>query len=81
LGSWSNAPVKMFIQNQTNETVFFADNSGSTKGITLVAGESIVIDCKLTSGNVSNTFHANTNFYVTATAGTGDFKVASLYAF
>jgi hypothetical protein len=81
LGFWVNAPVKMFIQNQTSVSVFFADNPGTTNGITLVSGESIVVDCKLTNGNVSNTFDARTVFYVTAAAGTGNFKVASLYAY
>ena len=81
LGSLTNVPVKLLIKNLTSVQVFFADNSGSTKGTTMAAGEEIVLDCKLTAGNGSNCFPIGTTFFVTASAGTGNFKVSVLYAY
>src|ERR1700682_2907879 len=80
LGTLTNVPVKLLIKNQTSVSVFFADNSGSTKGTTMAIGEEIVLDCKLIAGNISNCFPIGTSFYVTGAAGTGNFKLAVLYS-
>jgi len=82
LGVLANEPVIMFIQNQSSVSAFFADNAGATKGMTLVAGESIVLDCRSNAARAVNMgFPMGTALYVTGTAGTGAFKVAILYAY
>lgn len=81
LGVLTNVPVKLLIKNLTSVQVFFADNSGSTKGTTMAVGEEIVLDCKLNYGNLSNCFPIGTSFYVTGAAGTGNFKVSVLYSY
>lgn len=81
LGNLTNEPVIMLIKNQSSVAVFFADNSGSTNGTTMVAGEEIVLDCRGNSGKAVNMgFPAGTPFFITGTAGTGSFKVSVLYA-
>ncbi len=81
LGSITNNPVIAFLSNQSTVPVFLADNSGSTKGKTMVAGETIVLDCRTNHGIASNmTFPTATSFYVTGTGGTGSFKLSYLYA-
>lgn len=81
IGILQNEPVMLLIKNQTNLTVFFADNSGGVKGTTMVAGESIVLDCRANAGKAVNMgFPSGTPFFLTATGGSGAFKVAVLYA-
>lgn len=81
LGTLSNEPVILLVKNQTNVSAFFADNSGSTKGTTMVAGEEFVLDCRGNKGNAVNMgFPLGTSFFVTGAAGTGAFKVSILYA-
>jgi hypothetical protein len=81
LGVLTNEPVIILVKNQSNVSVFFADNSGSTKGTTMIAGESFVLDCRANMGRATNGgFPIGTSFYVTGTAGTGAFKVSIVYA-
>lgn len=82
LGSLTNNPVVMFVKNQSNVSVFFADNPGSTKGTTMAAGEEFILDCRANNGTARNmTFSKGTPFYATGTGGTGSFKVSVLYAY
>lgn len=81
LGVLGNNPVIILVKNQTNQTIKFSDNNGSTKCTTMVAGESFVLDCRGNSGKAMNMgFGAGTAFYVTAPVGTGNVKVSILYA-
>ncbi len=81
LGTLQNNPVIMLIKNQSTVPVFFADNSGSTAGTTMVAGEEIVLDCRANHGNASNMgFGKGKSFFITGTGGTGAFKLGILYA-
>ncbi len=81
LGKLVNEPVIMMAKNLSTVSVFFADNSGSTKGTTMAAGEEIIFDCRSNSGRAPNMgFPINTPFYVTGTGGTGSFKVSIIYA-
>lgn len=81
LGTLTNEPVMMLIKNQTSVSVFFADNPGSTKGTTMAIGEEIILDCRSNAGRATNMgFPINTSFFVTGTAGTGNFKVSVLFA-
>jgi hypothetical protein len=82
LGTLTNNPAVMFIKNTSTVDVFFADNPGSTKGTTMVAGERIVLDCSTNRQENAYTlaFNIGTKFYVTGTAGSGSFKVSIIYA-
>lgn len=81
LGTLPNEPVVLLIKNQSNVSVFFADNPGATMGTTMVAGEEIILDCRANHGKAVNMgFPIGTAFYVTGTAGAGSFKVSILYA-
>ena len=85
LGTLANEPVILLVKNQSNVAVFFADNAGSTKGTTMVAGEEFVLDCRGNSGKAVNMgFPMGTAFYATGLTGfaaaTGGFKVSILYA-
>ena len=83
LGTLQNKPVMMLVKNQSTVSVFFADNTGSTKGTTMVAGEEFVLDCRGNHGTASNMgFAVGTSFFVTGTGGAvgGAFKVSILYA-
>lgn len=82
LGTITNEPVMILFKNQSTVSVFLADNSGSTKGTTMVAGEEIIIDCRANSGKASNMgWPIGTSFFVTGTGGTGAFKVSIIYAY
>lgn len=81
LGTLSNEPVVILFKNQSTVSTFLADNDGSTKGTTMVAGEEIILDCRANHGFASNMgFPIGTPFFVTATGGAGAFKVSILYA-
>lgn len=81
LGTLPNEPVMILFKNQSTVSVFLADNNGSTKGTTMVAGEEIIMDCRANNGRAINMgFPIGTPFYVTGTAGTGTMKVSVLYA-
>lgn len=81
LGTLSNEPVVILFKNQSTVSVFVADNNGSTKGTTMVAGETFVLDCRANKGNAINMgFGIGTSFFVTGTGGTGAMKISILYA-
>lgn len=81
LGTLANKPVLMLFKNQSNSSVFLADNSGNTKGTTMVAGEVFVADCRANKGNAVNMgFPIGTSFFVTGTNGAGAFKISIIYA-
>jgi len=81
LGTLANEPVLILFKNQSDVSVFLADNNGSTKGTTMIAGEEIIMDCRSNHGLAVNMgFPIGTPFFVTGTAGTGAFKVSILYA-
>lgn len=81
LGTLQNRPVIMFIKNQSTVDAFFSDNETDTIGMTMVPGESIVLDCRANHGNaVDMGFQIGTSFFVVGTGGTGDFVVSILYA-
>ncbi len=82
LGTLTNEPVIILVKNQSTVSAFFADNSGSTKGTTMAAGESFVLDCRGNKGNaVNGGFPIGTSFFVTGAAGAGAFKVSVIYAY
>ena len=82
LGVLNNVPVVLLVKNQTSVSVFFADNSGSTKGTTMVSGEEFIIDCRANHGSAANMgFPIGTTFYVTGAVGIGNFKVSVIYAY
>jgi hypothetical protein len=81
LGTLANIPVILLVKNQSDVSVFFADNSGSTKGTTMVASESFVLDFRSNMGRAPiGGFRINTPLFVTGTGGTGVFKVSIIYA-
>lgn len=81
LGQLTNEPVMIMFKNQSTVNAFLADNSGSTKGTTMVPSESIIMDCRANSGKAVNMGWAvGTPFFVTGTGGTGAFKVSLTYA-
>ena len=81
IGTLSNQPVVLLVKNQSTVPVFFADNSGATKGTTMVAGEEFVLDCRGNKGVAPNMgFPIGTSFFATGTAGSGAMKVSVLYA-
>lgn len=87
LGQLTNVPVVLFVKNQTTASVFFADNSGSTKGTTMAPGEEFVLDCRSNNGTARNMgFQIGTALFVTGLygddGGTANFfKVSVLYAY
>lgn len=82
LGALTNNPATLFFKNDSDVEVFFADNDGSTKGLTMTAGEKIVHDNNSNrTGEVNAlTWNIGTKFYVTGTGGTGAFRVGVIYA-
>lgn len=82
LGVLTTNPAILFIKNDSTVEVFFADNSGSTKGLTMTAGEKIVLDCTTnrTGKSPTLTFPIGTEFFVTGTGGTGAFRVGVISA-
>lgn len=50
-------------------------------GTTMVSGEEIIFDCRANHGTARNMgFQMGTSFFATATGGTGNIKISSLYA-
>lgn len=81
IGVLRNEPVIIFFKNQSNVSVFVADNTGSINGMTMIAGEEIVLDCRSNNGTAVNMgFPIGTSFYATATAGAGAIRISVLYA-
>lgn len=77
IGTLLEVPSIITFSNDTDVDVFLADNTGSTKGITLIAGKSIIVDCVTNKGlNASFLgFYKGKKFYATASAGTGTFRI------
>jgi hypothetical protein len=82
IGTLKNEPVVLLVKNQTNQSVFFSDNNGTTNGTHMAAGEEFIIDCRANAANAINMgFPIGTSFYATGSTGTGNFYVGSLYAY
>ena len=54
VGVLTNEPVILIIKNQTSVPVFIADNSGSTKGTTMIVGETILLNCRANAGKLAS---------------------------
>lgn len=82
IGALVETPSIIVFSNDTNQTVFVADNSGSTKGMTLIAGKAVIIDCVTNRDGNAETFQwpAGTSFYATGPVGTGTFRISVVYA-
>lgn len=81
VGTLINEPVMLLFKNQTNQTVLISDQNSATIGTTMVAGESIIFDCRANKGNAPNGgFPINTSFYATGSSGTGAVKISIIYA-
>jgi hypothetical protein len=82
VGTLLEVPSMLIFANDTNQEVFLADNTGSTKGITMTAGEKIIVDCVTNKGSYASFlgFIKGTKFYVTAPVGTGTFRIGVLTA-
>ena len=82
IGTLTNEPVVIVFKNQTSIPVFIADNVGSSKGTTMIIGETLIVDCRANIGMASNMgWPIGSSFYVTAAAGTGNFKISVIYAY
>lgn len=81
LGTFSQAPSMVVIQNDTNQTVSlrrFTDPSET--GISFVAGTKLVLDMVTNKAQAEFFgFPANTPIQVSGAAGTGLFKIAYIY--
>ena len=82
VGTLQEVPSIITFNNDTDQTVFIADNVGSTKGWTLIAGKSVIVDCVTNKGERASFlgFHKGTQFFATAPAGTGSFRIGVLTA-
>lgn len=74
------APVVLIIQNDTTVTVTMSQD-GVLNALTLVSGTKLVLDMRANHGIAPNwTFGEGINFFVKGTAGTGLFKIATIFA-
>ena len=82
LGILTNTPAILLVSNDSDTTAFFADNSGTTNGTTMVAGKQMVLDLNTNRYGTTDalTFNKGTKFYVTGSGGTGAFRVGVIYA-
>lgn len=82
VGTLQEVPSIITFKNDTNQTVFIADNVGSTKGWTMIAGEKIIVDCVTNKGERASflAFRKGTQFFATGAAGTGNFRIGVLTA-
>lgn len=81
LGTFTDTPVKVIIQNDTTVTVTLSDDGGTTSGLSLVTGIRLVLDMQ--SSKVPSdwwSFRKGQTMSVSGTAGTGLFKISYLYA-
>lgn len=70
----------LIIQNDTTVTVTLSQD-GVLDALTLVSGTKLVLDMRANIGIASNlAFSRNTVLYVKGSAGTGLFKIATIYA-
>ena len=77
IGTLSEIPSIIIFANDTNQTVFLADNTGTTKGITMTSGEKIIVDCVTNKGIQAAllAFVKGQSFWATAPVGTGTFRI------
>lgn len=82
VGTLVETPSIITFINDTDQTVFIADNTGSTKGWTLVTGKSVIVDCVTNKGVQAAFlgFRKGTKFYATGPVGTGTFRIGVLTA-
>jgi hypothetical protein len=81
VGTLTNEPVIIMFKNQSSVAVLVSDENGSTKGTTMAIGEEIIIDCRANKGLAPNMgWPINTSFFLTASVGTGAFKISVIYA-
>jgi len=82
IGALLEVPSVITFMNDTDVDVFIADNTGATRGMTLTAGKSIIVDCVSNKGLNSSFlgFWKGKQFYATAAAGTGTFRIGVLTA-
>ena len=82
IGTLLEIPSIIIFSNDTNQTVFLADNTGTTKGITMTTGEKIIVDCVTNKGERAGTlaFVKGVSFWATAPVGTGAFRIGVLTA-
>lgn len=73
------APAIIIIQNDTTVDVTLSDD-GTTNGITVPVGVRLVLDMRANHPkDWEFTFPVNTQFYVDAAAGTGNFRMSLIY--
>ena len=82
MGTLVEEPSIITFNNDSDQDVFVADNNGSTKGWTLIAGKSVIVDCVTNKGEHASflAFKIGTEFFVTAPVGTGAFRIGVLTA-
>ena len=82
IGTLLEIPAIITFKNDSDQTVFVADNTGSTKGWTMVTGEKIIVDLVTNKGNHASygSFRKGTEFYATAPVGTGAFRIGVITA-
>lgn len=81
LGTFSERPVMVIIQNDTTVSVVLKDDPTMTAGITFVAGTKMILDMRANNGMAAFfTFDDGSSLYASGAAGTGLFKVAYIYA-
>lgn len=75
----SIAPAIIIIQNDATQDVILSDD-GTTDGLTIPTGVRLVLDLRANHAkDWEFTFPVNTQFYVSASAGTGDFRMSLIY--
>lgn len=81
IGSLVETPSIITFNNDTSVEVFVADNTGSTKGFTLIAGKSVIVDTVSDKDQNAETLQwpAGTSFYATGAVGTGTFRIGVVY--
>lgn len=82
IGTLLEVPAIITFKNDSDQEVFVADNTGSTKGWTMTAGEKIIVDLVTNKGGSASygTFIKGTKFYATAAVGTGAFRIGVITA-
>lgn len=77
----SENPVVVIFDNQSTVDVALSVDGGVSIWKTFSAGEAFVLDLRANHGNATNyTIDIGTQFSVTATDGTGSFRLTILYA-
>lgn len=81
MGTLIQEATVLIFNNASNQTVFFADNTGTTDGVTLDAGDVFVLDLSTNADKAAQTlnFQKGTGIYATGTVGTGQVRVGVVY--